>query len=216
MMHVALVIAAPTATTILASKGGMAASSEDLVARFTRLDRATAWEPIARVPVAFPTHHPQGFAAADDALFVATVEIIEPTERFPTPRNGYDRSPGKGHGHLLKMSRDGRLLGQTALGEGDVYHPVGIDFDGRWLWVPVAEYRPNSRSIVYRVDQATLEAVEVLRADDHIGGIVRDPDANTLHGVSWGSRRCARSTRHTTSTTRTAPMPAGTGCSALG
>jgi hypothetical protein len=189
MRQAALVVAALAAATVFASEGGMAASSEDLVAKFTRLDRATAWEPVAQVPVAFPTYHPQGFAAASDALFVAAVEIIEPTERYPTPRDGLDRSPGKGRGHLLKMSRDGKPLGRTALGEGDVYHPGGIDFDGRWLWVPVAEYRPNSRSIVYRVDPATLEAVEVLRASDHIGGIVRDPDANTLHGVSWGSRR---------------------------
>ena len=58
--------------------------------------------------------------------------------------------------------------------------------------MPVAEYRPNSHAIVYRVDPATLEATEVLRAGDHIGGIVRDPDANTLHGVSWGSRRFYR------------------------
>jgi hypothetical protein len=41
------------------------------------------------------------------------------------------------------------------------------------IWVPVAEYRPDSRSIVYRVDPATLEATEVLRFADHIGGIVR-------------------------------------------
>jgi hypothetical protein len=28
-----------------------------------------------------------------------------------------------------------------------------------------------------------------LRFQDHIGGVVRDTDAGTLHGVSWGSRR---------------------------
>ena len=32
-----------------------------------------------------------------------------------------------------------------------MYHPGGIDYDGRHIWVPVAEYRPNSRSIIYRV-----------------------------------------------------------------
>jgi hypothetical protein len=182
-------MAAITATAVFAFGNGTAASAEDLVTKFIGLTRATAWEPVARVSVEFPTHHPQGFAAVGDALFVSSVEIIEPTERYPTPRDGYDRSPGKGRGHLFKMSRDGKLLGQTALGESDIYHPGGIDFDGRWLWVPVAEYRPDSRSIVYRIDPETLEAVEVMRARDHIGGIVRDTDANTLHGVSWGSRR---------------------------
>ena len=84
---------------------------------------------------------------------------------------------------------EGRLIESVTLGEGDVYHPGGIDYDGEWLWVPVAEYRPDSASIIYRVDPKTLEAVEVLRFSDHIGGIVRDPETNTLHGVSWGSRR---------------------------
>ncbi len=75
------------------------------------------------------------------------------------------------------------------LGEGEIYHPGGIDYDGEWLWVPVAEYRPNSASILYRVDPSTLEATEVLRFQDHIGGIIRDSESNSLHGVSWGSGR---------------------------
>jgi hypothetical protein len=70
-----------------------------------------------------------------------------------------------------------------------MYHPGGIDFDGTWLWVPVAEYRPDSRALIYRVDPRTLKATLVLRVADHIGGLVRDTDAGMLHGVSWGSRR---------------------------
>jgi uncharacterized protein DUF6454 len=58
--------------------------------------------------------------------------------------------------------------------------------------VPVAEYRPDSRSIVYRVDPATLRATEMFRFADHIGGLVRNTDDNTLHGISWGSRRFYR------------------------
>ena len=57
------------------------------------------------------------------------------------------------------------------------------------IWVPVAEYRPNSRAIIYRVDPATMKATEVFRYGDHIGGLVHNTDDNTLHGVSWGSRR---------------------------
>jgi hypothetical protein len=73
-----------------------------------------------------------------------------------------------------------------------MYHPGGIDYDGRNIWVPVAEYRPDSRSIVYRVDPETLKATEVFRFADHIGAIVHNTDDNTLHGVSWGSRRFYR------------------------
>jgi len=117
------------------------------------------------------------------------VEIIEPTQRFEEPEGGYDRTPGKGVGHLFRLDREGSLIESVTLGEGDIYHPGGIDYDGEWLWVPVAEYRPDSASIIYRVDPQSLDAEEVLRIPDHIGGVVRDPDTNTLHGVSWGSRR---------------------------
>jgi len=55
--------------------------------------------------------------------------------------------------------------------------------------VPAAEYRPNSRAIVYRVDPATMKATEVFRYGDHIGGLVHNTKGNSLHGVSWGSRR---------------------------
>ena len=64
----------------------------------------------------------------------------------------------------------------STLGEGAIYHPGGIDYDGTHIWVPVAEYRPNSRSIVYRVDPETMKATEVFRFADHIGGIVHDTD----------------------------------------
>ena len=60
--------------------------------------------------------------------------------------------------------------------------------------MPVAEYRPNSAAIVYRVDPATMQATEVFRFKDHVGGIVHNTDAKTLHGVSWGSRRFYRFT----------------------
>jgi hypothetical protein len=158
-----------------------------LAERVMQLTRGSTWRQVASLPLAFPTHHPQGMVRVGDRLFLSSVEIIEATQRYPAPRDGLDRSPGRGRGHLF-----GRLQRQIVLGEGDVYHPGGIDYDGRFIWVPVAEYRPNSRAIVYRVDPATLQATEVLRAADHIGGVVRDTDSNTLHGVSWGSRRFYR------------------------
>ena len=182
------VTAAGVALGLLAAAAPTRAD-DGLVRAFEKLQRGTRWERTAAVPVPFPTHHPQGFAAVGDDLFVSSVQIDEPTRRFDQPQGGLDRTPGKGRGHLFKMARDGRLLAQVELGEGDVYHPGGIDHDGRWLWVPVGEYRPNSASIVYRVDPATLAAEPVLRVRDHIGGIVRDPETNRLHGVSWGSRR---------------------------
>jgi hypothetical protein len=125
---------------------------------------------------------------------VTSVEIKKPTTRYPQLQDGYDRDTGEGAGHLFKFDKTGKLLTDLPLGEGPVYHPGGIDYDGRYIWVPVAEYRPNSSAIVYRVDPATMKATEVFRYRDHIGGIVHNTDDNTLHGVSWGSRRFYRFT----------------------
>lgn len=97
-----------------------------------------------------------------------------------------------GKGHLFKMDLSGKFLADITIGEGAMYHPGGIDYDGRFVWLPVGEYRPDSRSIIYRVEPDTMKAQEVFRVDDHIGAIVHNTDDDTLHGVSWGSRRLYR------------------------
>ncbi|WP_262030690.1 DUF6454 family protein [Microvirga sp. Mcv34] len=157
-----------------------------------KLSRGTQWKPVEAVPINFVTHHPQGMVKIGDTLFVSSVEIKEPTKRFPQPVDGYDRDTGAGVGHLFKIDMKGNLIAEITLGEGTIYHPGGIDYDGKYIWVPVAEYRPNSRSIVYRVDPETMKAEEMFRFADHVGGVVHNTDDKTLHGVSWGSRRFYR------------------------
>lgn len=154
-----------------------------------KLTRATQWTQKAAIELQFPTHHPQGMVKIGDAFFISSVEIKKPTTRYAEPKDGYDRDTGEGTGHLFKVDAQGKLLAEITLGEGSIYHPGGIDFDGKDLWVPVAEYRPNSQSIIYKVDPATLKATEVFRFKDHVGGIVHNTDGKSLHGVSWGSRR---------------------------
>jgi hypothetical protein len=100
-----------------------------------------------------------------------------------------DRSAGAGRGWLFKFDSTGQLLGKIELSDGSKYHPGGIDYDGKYLWVPVAEYRPNSKSNIYRVDPKTLKSELIFSEADHIGGIVHNVHEGTLHGVSWGSRR---------------------------
>ena len=176
-----------------AVRGGGAADRALVGERFAALTRESTWTEVARIPMAFRTFHPQGMVRIGDTLFVSSVEITTPTTRFAVPKDGYDRDTGRGVGHLFKIDlrpgRAGTLLASATLGEGALYHPGGIDFDGASLWVPVAEYRPDSRSLIYTVDPQTLKATVVLRVADHIGGLVRDTDAGALHGVSWGSRR---------------------------
>lgn len=153
------------------------------------LDRNAKWTLIRQLDLKFPTYHAQGLARVGDRLYLSSVEVIEAPVRYPQPVDGYDRTPGKGRGHLFELDLSGRLLRQITLGEGTAYHPGGIDFDGRNLWVPVAEYRPNSRAVVYRVDPRSLRTTEAFRFNDHVGGVVRDQRTGLVHGVSWGSRR---------------------------
>lgn len=165
---------------------------DPLVARIMQLDRTTQWRSARETPIPFETHHPQGMVRIQGDAFFTSVEILRPTQRYPQPINGLDRDAGEGRGHLFLVSDTGALKSDIALGEDDIYHPGGIDFDGRWLWVPVAEYRPNSRAIIYRVDPVTLTVTEAFRVPDHIGAVAVDRDANALVGVSWGGARIYR------------------------
>ena len=172
-------IAALTASPVLGAPG--------LAQRLLGVDRATAWTPAGAIPVQFPTFHPQGMVRIGDEFFVSSVEVRRAPAPDPKQKGG--RDAGAGVGHLFKISADGALLADLILGEGDAYHPGGIDYDGRFIWVPVAEYRPDSRAVIYRVDPRTMTATAVLRAADHIGAMVHDRATGKLHGVSWGARR---------------------------
>jgi Family of unknown function (DUF6454) len=171
-----------------AAQAGEWHRDEPLVKAFKDTTRSTAFQQVAKIPLRFATHHPQGFALVGDKIFMSTVEVLEWPVRYPEPVGGYDRTPGKGIGHVLVLNRQGELLKDIKLGEGIVYHPGGIDFDGKSVWVPVAEYRPNSNAIVYRLDPKTYRVTEEFRVRDHVGGVVRDRVTGVVHGVSWGSR----------------------------
>jgi len=153
----------------------MQANGRSAVAdRVMQLTRTSTWKPVSSIPIKFPTHHPQGMVKIRDVFYVSSVD---------KPKRA---------GHLFKIDGEGKLLADLPMGEGAIYHPGGIDYDGENIWVPLAEYRPDSRSIVYRVDPRTMKATEVFRFADHIGAIVHNIDDHTLHGVSWGSRRFYR------------------------
>jgi hypothetical protein len=189
--HVLTCVMVVTAAAV--TVGSVPADSRSTVAeRVVKLTRDSSWKPVASVPIAFTTFHPQGMVKIGNTLFVSSVEIQERTRLLPQPVDGYDRDAGKGVGHLFKIDMQGNLIADLRLGEGTIYHPGGLDYDGTNIWVPVAEYRPNSRSIIYRVDPDAMKATEVFRFGDHIGGIVHNTDDQTLHGVSWGSRRFYR------------------------
>ena len=157
-----------------------------------RLSRTTAWKLVSSIRIGFDAYHAQGMVRVGEDFFVSSVEILERTRPYPEPRGGFDRDQGRGQGWLFQMSAQGDLLDRTKLGEAAIYHAGGLDYDGRWLWIPVAEYRPGGPSIVYRVDPAAAAPVEAFRFGDHIGAVTRDLRAGTLVGLNWGGRQAYR------------------------
>ncbi len=173
-----------TVSTVVATDD----DTEGLTSEFKQLERGTEWNKVDELDLDFNIHHPQGMTKIEDRYYISSVEIIEKPQKYEQPKDGYDRTAGKGIGHLFVVNEKGQLLKDIELGEGDMYHPGGIDFDGEHIWVPVAEYRPYSKSIMYKVDPESNKVSDVFEVDDHIGGVVSDIEKNRLYGVSWGSR----------------------------
>ena len=179
------------AAAVLAQTGSADAAPRDRrVARgVMQLTRSTAWTKVAEIKVGFDTFHPQGMVKIGADFYVSSVEVRREPSKLAVPQDGHAYDAGIGIGHLFKIGPHGELLADLVLGEGSIYHPGGIDFDGTAIWVPVSEYRPDSRAIVYKIAPGSMTATVAFRVADHIGGIVRDVDGRQLVGISWGSRR---------------------------
>ncbi len=156
------------------------------------LNSDTNWSLLQATPLQFAVHHPQGMTRVGDVFYMTSVETQSRPERIDDDDAAYDRATGSGVGHLFKFDINGELLASTTLGEGSMYHPGGMDYDGEHLWISVAEYRPNSHSIVYRIDPETLDAEGLFRFDDHLGSLLRNPADGNLYGMSWASRTLYR------------------------
>jgi hypothetical protein len=170
-----------------------AADGAQIAAAFAKLSRDTGWQLVEKVPLRFDAYHPEGIVRLGDHYVLSSVQVTEPTQKYQPPGtiiDGTDRTPGKGIAHLIAFDAQGNQLADERVDDGGtIYHPGGLDYDGRDLWLAVAEYRPNKPSIIYRVDPITLVREEVLRSPDHIGGIVHDTRRHRVLGLNWGSRK---------------------------
>ena len=166
-----------------------AAPDQRVSRRVMMLARDTVWTKVGAIRIAFDTFHPQGMVRIGENFYVSSVEVRREPRKLATPRDGQRYDAGAGIGHLFKIGPHGELLADLVLGEGSIYHPGGIDFDGSSIWVPVAEYRPDSRAIVYKVAPDTMTATVAFTVADHVGGLVHDVDGRRIVGLSWGSRR---------------------------
>ena len=157
-----------------------------------KLTYHTQWSRVAAVPLRFNAFHTQGMVKVGEYFYMSSVEVFRWPKQYDRPQGKLDRDTGEGRGHIFKFDKDGNLLQDLLIGEGDVYHPGGLDYDGKYIWVPVTEYRPHSFSVIYKVDPETMEATEVMRYDDSIGAIAHDTDDNALIGVNWDAREFYR------------------------
>lgn len=124
-------------------------------------------ELIDTFPLRFDTYHVQGLELTKLFYFITSVN----TEQ----RRGW----------LFKVDRqNARLNSKMELTDATLVHPGGIQFDRRYLWIPNAEYRRESRAMIYGVDPDSLEIHRSFAVDDHIGAVASD-GKNLLYGVNW-------------------------------
>ena len=122
---------------------------------------------IHEVPLLFATYHVQGLDLTEQFYFVTSVDNEQ------------------GRGWLFKIDRqNAKLNSKIELTDGTLIHPGGMQFDGNYLWIPNAEYRRASRTMIYGVDPNSLEIRRSFTVDDHIGAIASD-GKNLLYGVNW-------------------------------
>ncbi|WP_318510106.1 DUF6454 family protein [Photobacterium leiognathi] len=135
---------------------------QDVASNFSQLNGHMTWDNHQEIKLEGNTYHPQGMVKIGDYFYISSVEVIEQPTKYSKPMQGLDRTAGKGKGHLFKSDKTGKLVAQVTFGEGDIYHPGGLDFDGKNIWMPVAEYRPHSHSNIYKVDPNSLEITKQL------------------------------------------------------
>lgn len=169
------------------------AIGDDVTSAFKLLTKQSEWKLSETVMLDFNAFHTQGMVKIDDHFYVSAVEVTQPTQTYGKSDNLWDftltRTVGEGRGWLFKFDQSGALIDKVELTDGAAFHPGGIDYDGEYIWVPVAEYRPNSASSIYRVDPDTMQATLSFNVKDHIGNMVHNTDRGVFYGTSWGSRR---------------------------
>jgi beta-lactamase class A len=91
-------------------------------------------------------------------------------------------------GHLGEFElQSGKLLRSVEVHKGERYHPGGITQDAVSLWVPVAEYKPNSSSLIQRRNKQTLALETEFVVPDHIGCVA--VMNGQVYGGNWDSRQ---------------------------
>lgn len=129
-----------------------------------------AWTLIRVIPLEGDTHHVQGIVVDGQRLWVTSVE----------------RAARKGWLFEYELET-GKRLRAVEVQQGEMYHPGGFDHDEESLWIPVAEHRPDGRTVIQRRSKETLEVISSFEAADHIGALAVLPDG--LLAANWDARQ---------------------------
>ena len=160
--------------------GGGLGEGSVIADRFRRLTRESTWRKADEVRLNFRTYHPQGMAVVGDRFFLSSVQ------------GGRSRGRAGEWDTFSKSMFGGICCARRGWARDRCITRAGSISTAERIWVPVAEYRPESRTVVYGVDPRSLEIKRVFEFRDHLGALVCDEARRGLVGVSWGSRRFYR------------------------
>ena len=140
---------------------GAASNFEAIIEQFTTLGRTTVWHSVKNITFEGDTGEPEGMVVMNEERFItARGDWTAPTVSYNgSIVNGTDRSPGAGYAYIeIYDGRGKRIVDATLTKPGDLeYHIGGTDYDGRYIWATLAQYRPNATATIIAIDPETLE-----------------------------------------------------------
>lgn len=124
---------------------------------------------VRTTPLQGNTRHVQGIDFDERRLWVTSV----------------DRTDHKGYLQEFALAT-GEHVRTVNVESGNRFHPGGLSVDGASLWLPVAEYRRDSTSLIQKRSVRTFEVESQFEVADHIGCLAAGP--GILIGANWDSR----------------------------
>ena len=126
---------------------------------------------VETLPLRGTLYHVQGVELDKEHIWITSVDTVS--------RKGY----------LHQFSRrTGELERQIDVSDGPRFHPGGLSLAGNSIWVPVAEYKPDSSAVLLELDRTTLAVRRRISVADHIGCVAVTGDGGLIAG-NWSSRK---------------------------
>jgi hypothetical protein len=181
------------------SRGDIFMTLDAVTAKLLGTTESSEWEYVRSIELHFDTDHPQGVIRVGERYFLSSVQI-------PVDAAGVVDKTQPGKGYVIEVAREGGTnageatpshqaeagveINRIELCKSMVYHPGGLASDGKFLYVPVSEYRADSTCHIYKVDVESFEQVgEPVTFKDHVGALSIDPERRRIYGMSWNSAR---------------------------